>query len=102
MKIFGLFSSLTLQNSVWGWVANKAVETVNPGKYLFNKIQEMIEGEIIKKYDGNSQVINCSVVTLISAIDAKIHALAEDKTDKGMTARIATQLSNLIGVKDKN
>lgn len=98
-KILQLIWSLSPSEnwSTWGLVAQAASKVV-PGYFVFSKIQKKVEQLVQTKFK-DPKVISWSVAKLVSMMNAKIIAFADDITDQGMSTLVATQLTKALGEK---
>jgi hypothetical protein len=98
-KILQLIWSLSPSEnwSTLGFAAQAASRAL-PGHLVFSLIQKKVEQLVQTKFK-DPKVISWSVAKLISTMNAKIIAFADDITDQGMSTLVATQLNKALGEK---
>jgi hypothetical protein len=102
-KVVTLFSNMAAADNQWSysmWFGQYAAKKVVPGKFLFNRIQSLVEGLIKKKYENN-EAVNWSAGKLVVTINDRILEFAQDPSSKGMKAVVVPQLKKLVGLKEE-
>ncbi len=102
-KIGTLFRSMSPADNSWstmGFVVKTLTKTLPLGYFIFSNIQSKIEELIQKKFESR-EAINWSAARLVVTLNSRIQAYAQDLTDKGMKAVVASQLRKIIAPKEK-
>ncbi|HEY5235977.1 MAG TPA: hypothetical protein VIJ14_07355, partial [Rhabdochlamydiaceae bacterium] len=102
-KIGTLFRSMSPADNSWsaiGFLVKTATKTLPLGYYIFSGVQSKIEELIQKKFERR-EAVNWSAARLVVTLNGRIHAYAQDPTDKGMKAVVASQLRKVIAPKEE-
>ncbi len=103
-KIVTLFSSVSSTDNQWDplvWIGQTVAKRILPGYSVFTGIQGKIEELIQKKFDDR-EAANWSAAKLVVTMNRHILTIAQDQSDEGMKAVIATQLKKVIGLKEES
>ena len=81
--------------SIFTWITQTTVKRLPIGGFLFSLIQQKVESLVQKKFE-DPEAVNWSGAKLIGWLNKKIVTLAEDPTDKGLTAKITAVLEQAL------
>jgi len=100
-KLGELFYRMAPTEESWtylGLITKVATKTVVTGQFIFSKVQQSVEKLIQDKYQ-NRDAINYSVARMVVSMNTSIINDAKNPGEEGLTARVASQLRAIVGVK---
>lgn len=101
-KIGTLFSRISATENQYSYFvgfSQKVAKWVFPGYTVFTAIQGLIE-KLIKINFKSDEAVNWSASKVVVTLNNRILESAQDLTDSGVKAIIATQLKKVIGIKE--